>query len=138
MEIQLVLEQIQKNSSECITNRKPLQLHKKKAVSIDTFLPKFIQEFNYFNYSRYSVDRKYDSNKSRLETQKLSRQYKKEFKGAARELKKDAHFISRHKLSSVKEKDLEYKKKMDVIMGQLANQEGAMRGYEREKKRKRK
>lgn len=34
-----------------------------------------------------------------------------------------------------KQKDAEYKKKMDKIMGQLASQEGAMRGYEREKKK---
>lgn len=59
-------------------------------------------------------------------------------KGAMRELRKDADFIAREKIKVTKEKDQEYKKKMDKIMGQLANQEGAMRGYEKEKKKSRK
>ena len=62
-------------------------------------------------------------------------QHKQEFKGAIRELKKDAEFIARAKIAERKEKDTEYKKKMDKIMGQLTSQEGAMRGYEKEKKK---
>ncbi len=69
---------------------------------------------------------------------KLKFQYKKEMKGAIRELRKDADFISREKLQETKSKDADYKKKIDKIMGQLTAQEGAMRGYEKEKKKSRK
>ena len=69
---------------------------------------------------------------------KLKFQHKKEMKGAIRELRRDADFISREKLKETKSKDAEYKKKMDKIMGQLTAQEGAMRGYEKEKKKSRK
>ncbi|KAJ3293561.1 nucleolar complex protein 14 [Borealophlyctis nickersoniae] len=110
--------------------RRPLQLQKRKPVAIKTYIPKFEEH--------YSVDKKrYDPNRERSEAAKLRFQYKKEFKGAARELRKDAAFVARRRLQEGKEKDAEYKKKMDSIMGQLASQEGAMRGYERELKKKR-
>lgn len=55
-----------------------------------------------------------------------------------RELRKDAAFVARKRIDEKKEKDVEYKRKMDKIMGQLGSQEGAMRGYEREVKKARK
>ncbi len=82
------------------------------------------------------MDRKnYDPDRERAEETKLKRQHKRELKGAVRELKKDAEFIARERLHSIKEKDSEYKRKIGTIMGQLQSQEGAMRGYEREKKK---
>ncbi|KAJ3397754.1 nucleolar complex protein 14 [Lobulomyces angularis] len=108
--------------------RRPLQLQKRKPKAIATFVPKFSDN--------YSIDRKSnDPNKERNETQKLNRQYKKEFKGAQRELRKDGEFIAKRKFEEIKEKDAVYKKKIDGIMGNLANQEGAMRGYEKAKKK---
>ena len=84
------------------------------------------------------MDKRYTPNRDIANLSKLKFQHKKEMKGAMRELRKDADFIAREKIKVTKEKDQEYKKKMDKIMGQLANQEGAMRGYEKEKKKSRK
>lgn len=82
------------------------------------------------------MDRKNnDPNRERAEQMKLKYEHKKEFKGAVRELKRDADFIATQRLKEIKAKDVEYKKKIGGIMGQLSTQEGAMRGYEREKKR---
>ncbi|KAJ3414203.1 nucleolar complex protein 14 [Chytridiales sp. JEL 0842] len=108
--------------------RRPLQLQKRKAIAIETYVPKFQEH--------YSYDRRFDPNKERQDLKKLQYQHKKEFKGAVRELRKDSAFIARQRLQEKQEKAAVHKKKMDSIMGALANQEGAMRGYEREMGRK--
>jgi nucleolar protein 14 len=105
-------------------------LQRKKAIPIKTYVPKFQQ--------KYSIDRHYDPDRERASRNKEKAEYKKELKGAIRELRKDAAYLGREKLRSIKEKDAQYKKKMDKIVGQLAQQEGAMRGYEKETKKKRK
>ncbi|KAJ3257897.1 nucleolar complex protein 14 [Boothiomyces macroporosus] len=107
--------------------RRPLQYQKRKAMPIKTYNPKF--------HVGYSLDKKYDPDRDRAEQSKLKAEYKKEFKGAVRELRKDAAFLGRAKVEKIKEKDREYKKKMDKIKGILAEQEGAMRGYEKEAKK---
>ncbi|KAJ3321471.1 nucleolar complex protein 14 [Boothiomyces sp. JEL0866] len=99
--------------------RRPLQYQKRKAIPIKTYNPKF--------HVGYSLDKKYDPDRDRAEQNKLKAEYKKEFKGAVRELRKDAAFLGRAKVEKIKEKDREYKKKMDKIKGILAEQEGAMR-----------
>ena len=108
--------------------RRPLQLQKRKAIPIKTYVPKF--------HTSYSVDKRYDPDQIRAQEGKLKAEYKKEFKGAVRELRKDAAFLAREKLEKIKKGDAVYKKKMDQIVGQLAEQEGAMRGYEKAVKKK--
>jgi nucleolar protein 14 len=49
-------------------------------------------------------------------------------------LRKDSEFSARERLDEIKGKDAVYKRR-DGIMGGLANQEGAMRGYEKEKEK---
>ncbi|KAI9350805.1 nucleolar protein 14 [Obelidium mucronatum] len=107
--------------------RKPLFLQKRKAMAIRTFVPKFQEH--------YSMDRRFDANRDRAKAKKDQAEYKKEYKGAMRELRKDGQFIARQRLVERKEKDVVYKKKMDRIMGDLANLEGAMRGYEKMNKK---
>ncbi|KAJ2997871.1 nucleolar complex protein 14 [Globomyces sp. JEL0801] len=109
--------------SSATLKRKPLQLQKRKAIPIKTFAPKF--------HTTYSLDKKYDGDRARAEDSKAKAEYRKEFKGAIRELRKDAAYLGREKLERTKEKDRQYKKKMDKIKGSLAEQEGAMRGYEK-------
>jgi nucleolar protein 14 len=107
--------------------QQPLQNLARKNIPIKSYLPKF--------QTTYSIDKKYDSNPTRVSDQKLKKEYKQEFKGAVRELRKDAIFKNREKLKEGKLKDLVYKKKMDKIRGALDEQEGAMRGFEKEKKK---
>lgn len=111
--------------------RSPLQLQKRKQIAIKSFAPKFQQNF--------APDKHYDHDRDRAQEQKLKKEYKQEFKGAVRELRKDAVYLNKIRLDKKKEADAAYKKKIDGIMGNLVQQEGAMRGYEREiKKGKRK
>lgn len=107
--------------------RQPLQMQKRKAMEIRSFMPKFV--------ANYSADKRYDHDKDRAKTAKDKAEYKKEFKGAVRELRKDGQFIRRANAAERKEKDGQYKKKIDKILGGLANEEGSMRGYERRAKR---
>jgi nucleolar protein 14 len=107
-----------------------MEFQKRKAVEMKTYLPKFEEH--------YSVDKRYTPNRDLAQLNKLKFEYKKQLKGAQKELRKDGEFIARERIKSIREKDQAYKHKIDQIMGQLANQEGAMRGYEREKKKPRK
>ncbi|KAI9142636.1 nucleolar protein 14 [Paraphysoderma sedebokerense] len=107
--------------------RHPLKLQQHKPIPIQTFLPKFEDS--------YSLDRHYDHDKQRAETQKLKRQYKKEFKGAVRELRKDNLFLANLKLKEKKEMDKGYNEKIGKIMGQLGDQEGEWKKYQRQVKR---
>ncbi|TPX58020.1 hypothetical protein PhCBS80983_g03428 [Powellomyces hirtus] len=110
--------------------RRPLVLQKFKPTPLATHVPKFD--------THYSVDRKAqarDPDRARATAAKLKFEYKKELKGAVRELRKDASFVNRKRTATLKQADAAYKSKMDKILGGLANQEGAMRGYERELKK---
>lgn len=107
--------------------RRPLELQKRKAVPIKTFVPKF--------HTSYSIDKRYDPDRARAEEGKLKAEYKKEFKGAVRELRRDAAFMVREKLAKIKKDDQEYNKKMNRIVGDLAAQEGSLRGMEKEQKK---
>ncbi|KAI9331128.1 nucleolar protein 14 [Zopfochytrium polystomum] len=111
--------------------RRPLLLQKRKPIPIASYVPKF--------YQGYSMDRRsYDRNREKVAEKKLEAELKKERKGAIRELRKDGKFIGRERIATKQAEAAAYKKRMDVVMGNLANQEGAMRGYEREAgKRKR-
>ncbi|RKP04209.1 hypothetical protein CXG81DRAFT_16347 [Caulochytrium protostelioides] len=105
------------------TARERLQLLRRKPVAIASWLPAF--------HEHYSLDKHYDQNRERAQAQKLQRELKQEKRGAVRELRKDGQFLARVKLQEEKAAGVEYKKKMDKIVGQLAAQEGAMRGFER-------
>ncbi|KAJ3014689.1 nucleolar complex protein 14 [Thoreauomyces humboldtii] len=128
--VSATLIQITSLISSTKLKRRPLLLQRFAPIPMATFVPKFD--------AHYSIDRKNgsrDPDRERADAAKLKYEYKKEFKGAVRELRKDAAFVARKRLLETRAKDGEYKKKMDKIMGGLANQEGAMRGYEREVKK---
>ncbi|GAB2280166.1 hypothetical protein Dimus_014803 [Dionaea muscipula] len=72
--------------------RQPLQMRKQKPLPIRLLNPKFEENF--------VKGRDYDPNRERVEQRKLTRQFRKEAKGAARELRKDNRF-----LFGVKEKE---------------------------------
>ncbi|RHZ78671.1 hypothetical protein Glove_158g41 [Diversispora epigaea] len=117
------LENLQKFSKD---NRKPLELQHHRPIPIPTYIPKFEEKF--------SVDRHYDPDRERAKLSKLRAQYKKERKGAIRELRKDNHFIARQRSGLIKEKDAAYKKKINRIMGILETEQGEKKAYEKAKK----
>lgn len=97
--------------------RRPLAWQKFKTVEMKTYVPKF--EVN------YSMDRKRrEENKDKQAEKRLQYEYKKEFKSAVRELRKDASFIARRKLNEQKAEDQEYKKKINKLRGILTSGDG--------------
>ncbi|KAI8851833.1 nucleolar protein 14 [Chytridium lagenaria] len=123
------LAELQRLNRLSVSIRKPLSLLKIKPIAIETYAPKF--DVN------YSLDRRQDVNREQAKSKKMKAEYKKEFKGAIRELRKDGKFIARKRLEEKTKEAQRYKKKMDSILGDLANQEGAMRGMEKMKKKMR-
>ncbi|KAK2636010.1 hypothetical protein Ddye_030802 [Dipteronia dyeriana] len=87
-----VAQLIKKKASDSHLLRRPLQMQKKKPVSIKLLNPKFEENF--------VKGRDYDPDRERVELRKLKKQVKSEAKGAVRELRKDNYF-----LSQVKEKE---------------------------------
>ncbi|KAI2479292.1 Nucleolar protein 14 [Pyrenophora tritici-repentis] len=83
----------------------------------------------------FDPNRHYDPDKERAEAKRLQKDYKRERKGAMRELRKDAHFIARESLREKKEKDRAYENKYRRLVAEIQGEEGRERnGYEREKK----
>jgi nucleolar protein 14 len=117
---------------------RPLELHHHRPLPIRTSIPKFEESFN--------PDKHYDPDKERSDAKKLQAEYKRERKGALRELRKDANFVAREQLREKKERDVEYEKKYRRLVAEVQNEEGAAsrewerekRGREREKAKKRK
>ncbi|CAK7239664.1 MAG: nucleolar complex protein 14 [Sporothrix thermara] len=112
--------------------RRPLELHHHRPLAIRTFVPRFEDEFD--------PDKHYDPNRERAEAAKLKAEFKRERKGALRELRKDAHFMQREKLKIKKAKDAAYEKKYKRLVAEIQGSEGReANAYERERQaRKRK
>ncbi|XP_034577406.1 uncharacterized protein [Setaria viridis] len=87
-----VIDLIKKRSDEHHASREPLQMRKKLPEPIKQLNPKF--EENYIKGLDYDPDR------DRAQRKKMNKRLKSEKKGAARELRKDNHF-----LYAVKEKE---------------------------------
>ncbi|KAF2165484.1 hypothetical protein M409DRAFT_67297 [Zasmidium cellare ATCC 36951] len=106
--------------------RRPLELHHHRKLPIRTSVPKFEENFN--------PDKHYDPDKERSDAKKLEKEYKRERKGALRELRKDANFIAREQLKEKRTRDEEYEKKYRRLVASVQAEEGAeSNAYAREK-----
>ncbi|CAG8612632.1 20514_t:CDS:2, partial [Gigaspora rosea] len=121
--IRETLERLQKFSKK---SRKPLELQHHRPIPLPTYIPKFQENF--------SIDKHYDPDRERAKLNKLKAQYKKERKGAIRELRKDSKCIAHHNIRKGKEKDTLYKKRINSIMGILESEQGEKKAYEKAKK----
>ncbi|KAG9773385.1 hypothetical protein KCU88_g5820, partial [Aureobasidium melanogenum] len=120
------LEGLQKASLDA---RRPLLLHNHRPLAIKTSIPAFIENYN--------PDRHYDPDRQRAEISKLKAEYKKERKGAMRELRKDANFMAREQLREKKEKDEAYDKKFKRLVAEIQGEEGReKKEYEKEKRKR--
>ncbi|KAF2636111.1 nucleolar protein 14 [Massarina eburnea CBS 473.64] len=109
--------------------RRPQILHNHRALPIKSNIPKFEESFD--------PTKHYDPDKDRAEAAKLRKEYKREKKGAMRELRKDANFIAREKLREKKEKDRKYEAKERRIIAEIQGEGARDRNdYEREKKKR--
>ncbi|KAF2281354.1 Nop14-like protein [Westerdykella ornata] len=113
-------------------HRRPQELHHHRPLPIKTSIPKFEEGFD--------PNKHYDPDKERAEANRLRKEYKRERKGALRELRKDANFIAREKLKEKKERDRRYEEKYKKLVAEIQGEEGReANAYEREKRtRKRK
>ncbi|PKX90924.1 snoRNA-binding rRNA-processing protein NOP14 [Aspergillus novofumigatus IBT 16806] len=127
--LQSTLDKLDAHLSRARATRRPLLLHNHRPLAIKTAIPKFEETFN--------PDKHYDPNRERAELNRLKAEFKRERKGAMRELRKDANFIAREKLREKKERDAEYEKKYKRLVAEIQNEEGReANAYEREKRKR--
>ncbi|KAF9380341.1 nucleolar complex protein 14 [Podila verticillata] len=127
-QIEKAQDRISKLDMFATEGRTPLQLQAHKPVPIASYVPKFEEG--------YSLDKHYDPDVERSQAHKLQVQYKKEKKGAIRELRKDAQFVAREKLRVQREKDTAYNAKIKGIMSGLEADQGEKNAETRMKQAK--
>ena len=128
----LALSDLKTALNSSLTSRSPLLLHNHRPLPIKQQIPRFEQ-------TGFDPDKHYDPDAARSEARKLKVEYRREKKGAMRELRKDAHFLAREKLREKIARDDAYDRKFRRIIAEIQTTEGQERNeYEREKtKRKR-
>ncbi|XP_056289220.1 nucleolar protein 14 [Pseudoliparis swirei] len=108
-------------------SRSRLVLERKKPIPLKMLTPKIVEVLDY--------GKKRGSTREEREKERLKHKYKKEFKGALREIRKDSRFLARVKLSEVMDRDSERKRKVRELFGSLATQEGEWKALKRRKKK---
>ena len=110
--------------------RRPQTLHHHRPLPIPSRIPKFEESFD--------PTKHYDADRERADGAKLAKEYKRERKGAMRELRKDASFISREKLREKKERDAAYEIKYKRLVAEIQGEEGYEKNQYEKERRKRK
>jgi nucleolar protein 14 len=109
--------------------RRPQTLHFHRPLPVPSRIPKFEESFD--------PTKHYDADRERSDAAKLQKEYKRERKGAMRELRKDANFVAREKLREKKEKDAAYEAKYKKLVAEIQGEEGYEKNvYEREKRKR--
>ncbi|CAO2656932.1 Nn.00g057350.m01.CDS01 [Neocucurbitaria sp. VM-36] len=123
------LQNLRARLSLARSRRRPQTLHNHRPLPIKSSVPKFEESFD--------PNKHYDPDKERSEATRLQKEYKRERKGALRELRKDANFIARETLREKKEKDAAYEAKYKRLVAEIQGEEGREKNiYEREKKKR--
>ncbi|XP_074309615.1 uncharacterized protein LOC141644075 isoform X2 [Silene latifolia] len=123
-------EQIRTKAEEHHISRRPLQMRKKKPVPIKLLNPKFEENF--------TIGKSYDPDRERAEKRKLAKEYRKEARGAKRELRKDNHFLLEVKEKERQRAEQERAEKYGKAKAFLQEQEHAFKSGQLGKNRKRK
>ncbi|XP_059381702.1 nucleolar protein 14 [Carassius carassius] len=105
----------------------PLVFKKKKPIPLKLFTPKIVQILDY--------GKKRGNTKEEKEHERLKHKYKREFKGALREIRKDTRFLAHEKLNDVMSRDAERKRKVKELYGSLATQEGEWKALKRKNRK---
>jgi nucleolar protein 14 len=122
-----VVQRLQVQLNNARLHRRPQELHHHRPLPIKSSIPKFEESFD--------PNKHYDPDRERAESNRLRKEYKREKKGALRELRKDANFIAREKLREKKEKDRAYEVKYKRLVAEIQGEEGREKNeYEREKR----
>ncbi|XP_050960850.1 nucleolar protein 14 [Labeo rohita] len=118
-----ILEAIPEEPSQ----QAPLVFKKKKPIPLKLFAPKVVQILDY--------GKKRGNTKEEKERERLKHKYKREFKGALREIRKDTRFLAQEKLGDIMRRDAERKRKVKELYGSLATQEGEWKALKRKKRK---
>jgi len=105
---------------------KYMQHEAKKPVPLKMFEPKIEESWS-------GKKKKGGPNKKVNEKQRLTHIHKREMKAAIREIKRDNEVLARHKLDTIIQKDAERKRKYNVLMNDLQQQEGDFKKMKKEK-----
>uniref|UniRef100_A0A2R5LNK2 Putative nucleolar protein n=1 Tax=Ornithodoros turicata TaxID=34597 RepID=A0A2R5LNK2_9ACAR len=105
--------------------RKPLKPEKKAPPMKVLLEPRFQDKFDGRKH--------FTGGKKKVEMKRLGQKYKRELKGAMREVRRDNHFLAQHQLNEQMEKDAERARKVKQIYRDLANQEGDYNAIKRKK-----
>lgn len=123
------IQDLQKEIIEAISEKPsqhaPLVFKKKKPIPLKLFTPKIVQILDY--------GKKRGNTKEEKESERLKHKYKREFKGALREIRKDSRFLAQEKLNDIMSRDVERKRKVKELFGSLATQEGEWKALKRKK-----
>lgn len=108
---------LQDELSKMITLERPLHLilAKPKPIAIPSLEPEFGSNIRESSTSS-SVS------KEEKEKQLLSRAYKREFRGAKRELRRDSAFLAKQKSQARQKEDIQYQERLRGILGLIANE----------------
>jgi nucleolar protein 14 len=127
--LQTFYEHCNAHMTSIFQSRQPLCLQKHRALPLRTLEPYFEED--------YSLDRK--TNKSRSTAQnehrKLVHVHRREFKGAVRELRKDAHFLAHHRLQKQLEHDKTYREHIRNVTHNLELQQSEMNATTKRRKK---
>ncbi|XP_052497695.1 nucleolar protein 14 [Budorcas taxicolor] len=107
---------------------RPLVCEKSKPVPLKLFTPRLVKVLEF--------GRKQGSTKEEQERRRLIHKHKREFRGAVREIRKDSQFLARTRLSEIRERDAERKRKVKQLFNSLATQEGEWKALKRKKFKK--
>nr|XP_057910411.1 nucleolar protein 14 [Doryrhamphus excisus] len=123
------LQELQAEILEVISSAPVAHSHlvfdKKKPVPLKLLTPKIVEVLDY--------GKKRGFTKEQREAERVHHKYKKEFKGALREIRKDSRFLAGEKLNEVMSRDAERKRKVKELFGSLATQEGEWKAMKRRK-----
>ncbi|XP_041916607.1 nucleolar protein 14 isoform X2 [Alosa sapidissima] len=105
----------------------PLVFEKKKPIPLKLLTPKIVEVLDY--------GKKRGNTKEQREQERLKHKYKKEFKGALREIRKDTRFLAQEKLSDVMRRDSERNRKVKELFGSRSTQEGEWKSLKKMKRK---
>ncbi|XP_076835820.1 nucleolar protein 14 [Brachyhypopomus gauderio] len=125
--LQVLHREILEVLPESPSQHAPLVFEKKKPIPLKLLEPKIVEVLDY--------GKKRGSTKEEKERERLKHKYKREFKGALREIRKDTRFLAQTKLSDIMSRDAERKRKVKELYGSLATQEGEWKALKRKKKK---
>ncbi|XP_023232637.1 nucleolar protein 14-like [Centruroides sculpturatus] len=110
------------------TQNKQLLKQKKQPTKCLRFLEPRIED-------KFEGRKQHKGSKSKLEKEKLRYQYKRELKGAVKEIRSDNYFLANLKLNEELERDAERKQKVKELYRELAMQESDFKAIKKKKNR---